>query len=79
MNMTLFLLAHLILFAPIIFVFAYVIISICKDLQRLEDEDDPYRCPLNPEERKKVRDQAFHTYITTVPNNPHTEINTNHS
>lgn len=66
--MTLFLLAHLILFAPIIILFAYVIISIFKDLQRLEDEDDPYRCPLSPEERKKVRDQAFQTTTTTFNN-----------
>ena len=66
MKMTLFLLAHLILFAPIIILFAYIIISITKDLQRLED--DPYRCPLSTEERKKVREQAFQTDITAFNN-----------
>jgi len=66
--MTLLLLAHLILFAPIIILFAYIIISICKDLQRLEDEDDLYRCPLSSEERKKVREQAFQTNITAFNN-----------
>lgn len=68
MNMTLLLLAHLILFAPIIILFAYVIISIFKDLQRLED--DPYRCPLSSEERKKVREQAFKTDIATFHDKP---------
>lgn len=68
MKMTLFLLAHLILFAPIIIVFVYIIISIFKDLQRLEDEDDLYRCPLSSEERKKAREQAFQTDITAFDN-----------
>ena len=63
MNMTLFLLTHLILFAPIVIVFAYIIFKMMRSL-----DGDPYRCPLSPQERKKAREQAFQSTVTTFNN-----------
>ena len=63
MNLTLFLLIHLILLAPVAIIVAYAILKLIQNL-----EAKPFSCQLSPRERKRTLVQAFQPTIIAFHN-----------